>query len=215
MSDKPLNDDFNELDAETAEANAEQGLDAHPSVDGGDDLAPLDAVIAERDEWKDRALRVAAEMENLKRRAETQQNDARAFAIQRFAKDLLGVADNLERALMAAPKDSEGAAAGLVTGLELTQKSLLQAFDTNGLKLVKPEPGDAFNPHLHEAMIEQPSDTVPGGAVLQTMQSGFELFGRTIRPAMVVVAAKGSGPKAANPYDAAPAADGHAFDSKA
>ena len=215
MSDKPLNDDFNELDAETAEANAEHGLDAHPSVVGGDDLAPLDAVIAERDEWKDRALRVAAEMENLKRRAETQQNDARAFAIQRFAKDLLGVADNLERALMAAPKDSEGAAAGLVTGLELTQKSLLQAFDTNGLKLVKPEPGDAFNPHLHEAMIEQPSDTVPGGAVLQTMQSGFELFGRTIRPAMVVVAAKGSGPKAANPYDAAPAADGHAFDSKA
>lgn len=208
MSDKPLNDEINELDADMAEVEA----DAAEAADG---LAPLDAVIAERDEWKDRALRVAAEMENLKRRAETQQNDARAFAIQRFAKDLLGVADNLERALMAAPKDSEGAAAGLVTGLEMTQKSLLQAFDTNGLKLVKPEPGDAFNPHLHEAMIEQPSDTVPGGAVLQTMQSGFELFGRTIRPAMVVVAAKGSGPKAANPYDTAPAADGHAFDGKA
>nr|WP_314433645.1 nucleotide exchange factor GrpE [uncultured Brevundimonas sp.] len=206
MSDKPLNDDFNELDAEAAEVE---------TVEAADDLAPLDAVIAERDEWKDRALRVAAEMENLKRRAETQQNDARAFAIQRFAKDLLGVADNLERALMAAPKDSEGAAAGLVTGLELTQKSLLQAFDANGLKLVKPEPGDAFNPHLHEAMIEQPSDTVPGGAVLQTMQSGFELFGRTIRPAMVVVAAKGSGPKAATPYEAAPAADGQTFDRKA
>lgn len=208
MSDKPLNDEINELDADAAEIEA----DAAEAVD---DLAPLDAVIAERDEWKDRALRVAADMENLKRRAETQQNDARAFAIQRFAKDLLGVADNLERALMAAPKDADGPAAGLVTGLELTQKSLLQAFDTNGLKLVKPEPGDAFNPHLHEAMIEQPSDTVPGGAVLQTMQSGFELFGRTIRPAMVVVAAKGSGPKTASPYDAAPAADGHAFDGKA
>ena len=206
MSDKPLNDDFNALDAEAADIEA---------VEAADDLAPLDAVIAERDEWKDRALRVAADMENLKRRAETQQNDARAFAIQRFAKDLLGVADNLERALMAAPKDSEGAAAGLVTGLEMTQKSLLQAFDTNGLKLVKPEPGDAFNPHLHQAMIEQPSDTVPGGAVLQTMQSGFELFGRTIRPAMVVVAAKGSGPKTANPYDAAPAAEGQTFDGKA
>ena len=208
MSDKPLNDEINELDADMAEVEAD-------AAEAADDLAPLDAVIAERDEWKDRALRVAADMENLKRRAETQQSDARAFAIQRFAKDLLGVADNLERALMAAPKDSEGAAAGLVTGLEMTQKSLLQAFDTNGLKLVKPEPGDAFNPHLHEAMIEQPSDTVPGGAVLQTMQSGFELFGRTIRPAMVVVAAKGSGPKAANPYDTAPAADGHAFDGKA
>ena len=121
MSDKPLNDEFDALDA--AETDAEHGLDAHPSENRGDDLTPLDAVIAERDEWKDRALRVAAEMENLKRRSETQQNDARAFAIQRFAKDLLGVADNLERALMAAPKDAEGATAGLVTGLELTQKA--------------------------------------------------------------------------------------------
>ena len=135
MSDKPLNDDFNELDADMAETNAEHGLDADPS----DNLAPLDAVIAERDEWKDRALRVAAEMENLKRRAETQQNDARAFAIQRFAKDLLGVADNLERALMAAPKDTDGPTVALVTGLEMTQKALLQAFETNGLKRVAPE----------------------------------------------------------------------------
>ncbi|WP_293827062.1 nucleotide exchange factor GrpE [uncultured Brevundimonas sp.] len=215
MSDKPLNDDINALDAEAAEANAEHGLDSHPSQDAGDDLAPLDAVIAERDEWKDRALRVAAEMENLKRRAEAQQNDARAFAIQRFAKDLLGVADNLERALMAAPKEAEGATAGLVTGLELTQKALLQAFESNGLKRVAPEAGETFNPHLHQAMMEQPSDTVSGGKVIQTMQSGFELFGRTVRPAMVVVAAKGSGGQAANPYGVAPAADGQAFDGKA
>ena len=211
MSDKPLNDDINALDAEAAEANAEHGLDAHPA----DDLAPLDAVIAERDEWKDRALRVAADMENLKRRAETQQNDARAFAIQRFAKDLLGVSDNLERALTAAPKDAEGATAGLVTGLELTQKALLQAFEANGLKRVAPGPGEAFNPHLHQAMMEQPSDAVPGGTVIQTMQSGFELFGRTVRPAMVVVAAKGSGAQAPNPYGSAPASDGQAFDGKA
>ena len=215
MSDKPLNDDINALDAEAAEANAEHGLDSRPAQDAGDDLAALDAVIAERDEWKDRALRVAAEMENLKRRAEAQQNDARAFAIQRFAKDLLGVADNLERALMAAPKEAEGATAGLVTGLELTQKALLQAFESNGLKRVAPEAGETFNPHLHQAMMEQPSDTVPGGKVIQTMQSGFELFGRTVRPAMVVVAAKGSGGQAANPYGAAPAADGQAFDGKA
>jgi molecular chaperone GrpE len=215
VSDKPLNDDINALDAEATDTNAEHGLDAHPAKDGGGDLAPLDAVIAERDEWKDRALRVAADMENLKRRAETQQNDARAFAIQRFAKDLLGVADNLERALMAAPKDADGPAAGLVTGLELTQKALLQAFETNGLKRVAPEAGEAFNPHLHQAMMEQPSDTVPGGTVIQTMQSGFELFGRTVRPAMVVVAAKGSGAQAPNPYGSAPASDGQAFDGKA
>ena len=211
MSDTDFNAKPTELDADEAEMNAEAGLDADPS----DALAPLDQVIAERDDWKDRALRVAAEMENLKRRSETQQNDARAFAIQRFARDLLGVADNLERALQAAPKDAEGPAAGLVTGLEMTQKSLLQAFETNGLKRLAPAAGDTFDPNFHQAMLEQPSDTVPGGSVIQTMQAGFELFGRTIRPAMVVVAAKGSGAKPGGAYAAPPAQDGQAFDGKA
>ena len=197
-------------EAELDEANAEAGLDSDP-----ESLLPLDQIIAERDEWKDRAMRAAAEADNVRRRTETQMNDARAFAIQRFAKDLLGVADNLERALMAAPKDADAGEAGLVTGLELTQKSLLQAFETNGLKRVAPGPGDAFDPHLHQAMMEQPSTEVPGGTVLQTMQAGFELFGRTVRPAMVVVAAKGSGPQGANPYGSAPGANGGTFDGKA
>ncbi|WP_396594874.1 nucleotide exchange factor GrpE [Brevundimonas sp. R86498] len=204
--------DPNDLETQLDEAlaNAEAGLDADP-----DNLAPLDAVIAERDQWKDRALRAAAEADNVKRRTETQMNDARAFAIQRFAKDLLGVADNLERALMAAPKNADAGEAGLVTGLELTQKSLLQAFETNGLKRVAPGPGETFDPHLHQAMMEQPSTEVPGGSVLQTMQAGYELFGRTVRPAMVVVAAKGSGPQGANPYGAAPTESGGTFDGTA
>lgn len=179
-----------ELAADIAEAEAEAGLD--------DGLGPIDALIAERDQWKDRALRAVAEAENTKKRAETQSNDARAYAIQRFARDLLGVADNLERALQAAPKDADAGEAGLVTGLELTQKSLLQAFESNNLKRVAPEPGEAFDPHLHQAMMEQPSDTVQGGQVIQTLQAGYALFGRTVRPAMVVVAAKGAAPP--NPY---------------
>ncbi len=204
--------DMNDLEAQLDEAlaNAEAGLDSDP-----DNLAPLDAVIAERDEWKDRALRAAAEADNVRRRTETQMNDARAFAIQRFAKDLLGVADNLERALQAAPKNADAGEAGLVTGLELTQKSLLQAFETNGLKRVAPGPGETFDPHLHQAMMEQPSADVPGGTVLQTMQAGYELFGRTLRPAMVVVAAKGSGPQGGNPYATANAAAGGTFDGTA
>ncbi len=193
-------------------ANAEAGLDATP---GGDDLGPLDAMIADRDLWKDRAMRAAAEADNVKRRTEIQMNDARAFAIQRFAKDLLGVADNLERALQAAPKNADAGEAGLVTGLELTQKSLLAAFEANGLKRVAPGLGDLFDPHLHQAMLEQPSTEAPGGTVIQTMQAGYELFGRTVRPAMVVVAAKGSGAQCANPYGAAPSAGGGAFDGKA
>ena len=210
MSDKPDNsgiteDDLIGAEAET-EANMEAGLD--------DGLGPIDALIAERDQWKDRALRAVAEAENTKRRAETQNNDARAYAIQRFARDLLGVADNLERAIQAAPKDADAAAAGLVSGLELTQKSLLQAFEANNLKRVAPMPGEAFNPHLHQAMMEQPSQTVPGGTVIQTLQPGYELFGRTVRPAMVVVAAKGSGAAAGSAY-AANGATGEALDAKA
>lgn len=215
MTQTPEDPIETDLDAEldAAEADAEAGLNAHPD-DGS--LDPLDAVIAERDQWRDRALRAAAEAENVKRRTEGQMNDARAYAIQRFARDLLGVADNLERALQAAPKDAEGAAGGLVTGLEMTQKALLGAFETNGLKRVAPEAGAAFDPHFHQAMMEQPSADVPGGAVIQTLQAGYELFGRTVRPAMVVVAAKGSGAAAgAAGYAAAGEASGGNFDGKA
>ena len=205
MNTTPDNDPIEtELDADIAAAETED-----------DGLAPLDAVIAERDQWRDRALRAAAEAENVKRRTEGQMNDARAYAIQRFARDLLGVADNLERALQAAPKDAEGAAGGLVTGLEMTQKSLLSAFEANGLKRVAPGAGDVFDPHFHQAMMEQPSADTPGGSVIQTLQAGYELFGRTVRPAMVVVAAKGSGGGGAGGYAAADDASGGNFDAKA
>ncbi|WP_292259100.1 nucleotide exchange factor GrpE [Brevundimonas sp.] len=193
MTQTPEDPIETELDADIAasEADAEAGLNAQPE-DG--DLDPLDAVIAERDQWKDRALRATAEVENIRRRAETQANDARAYAIQRFARDLLGVADTLERGLASAPREeAEGPVAAMVTGLELTQKALLQAFDANGLKRVEPQAGEAFDPNLHQAMMEQPSADVPGGTVIQTLQAGYALFGRTVRPAMVVVAAKGSG----------------------
>ncbi|MBF0665124.1 MAG: nucleotide exchange factor GrpE, partial [Brevundimonas sp.] len=153
--------------------------------DADDGLGPIDALIAERDQWKDRALRAVAEAENTKRRAEQQNNDARAYAIQKFSRDLLGVADTLERALAADLGGSDDpAVANLVKGLELTHKSLMQAFEANNLKRVEPQAGDAFDPHLHQAMMEQPSDTVQGGQVIHTLQPGYALFGRTVRAAM-------------------------------
>ncbi|WP_409514449.1 nucleotide exchange factor GrpE [Brevundimonas sp.] len=191
----------------------EAAVDAAAEGAGDGDMAVVDALIAERDQWKDRALRAVADAENTKRRAESQANDARAYAIQRFAKDLLSVADTLERGLQSAPKDAEGPAAAMVTGLELTQKSLLSAFESNGLTRVAPEPGEAFDPHLHQAVMEQPSDSVPGGTVIQTLQPGYALFGRTVRAAMVAVAAKGSGP-AGGAYSEANTTGGN-FDAKA
>lgn len=167
----------------------------------------LEALRAENAALKDQALRYAAEAENTRRRAEREANDARAYAIQKFARDLLGVADNLARAMAAAPgEDADPVAVkNFVLGVELTEKELQTAFERNGLKKVDPARGEKFDPHLQQAMMEQPADDVPGGSVLQVMQVGYELFGRIVRPAMVVVAAKGSGQAAASgqqPYAA-------------
>ena len=156
---------------------------------------------AERDEWRDKALRAVAETENTRRRAERETNDARAYAIQRFAKDLFQVGDTLERALQAAPRDdADQAVRNFVLGIEMTEKALRTAFDGNGLKRIEPAKGTKFDPHLHQAMMEQEDLETDPGAVIQTMQPGYELFGRVVRPAMVVVAAKRA--------TAQPAADG-------
>jgi molecular chaperone GrpE len=171
------------------------------------DEPSAEALKAEIAQLKDQILRVAAEAENTKRRTEREANDARAYAINKFASDLLGVADNLGRALQHAPKDAEDPAVkNLAVGLEMTEKALLSAFERNGLKRLDPPRGAKFDPHQHQAMMEQPADDVGPGAVLQVLQSGYELFGRLVRPAMVVVSAKGStgaAPSesaAANPY---------------
>lgn len=178
----------------------------------------LIALRAENQALKDQVLRVAAEAENTKRRAEREANDARAYAIQKFGRDLLAVADTLDRAL-AAPVD-DPAVKNFVVGMEMTQKSLISAFENNGLKKIDPAQGEKFDPHLHQAMMEQPSTEVAAGGVIQVLQPGYELLGRLIRPAMVVVAAKGSGaePSAAapaNPYAANDGESGGSVDTKA
>jgi len=162
-----------------------------------DGIAELQAEVAK---LKDQALRYAAEVENMRRRAEREVNDARAYAIQKFARDLLGVADNLSRALEHAPKDSDDPLArSLAVGLEMTQKELMAAFERNGLKRLAPGTGEKFDPHQHQAMTEQTSTEVAPGAVIQVLQDGYELFGRNLRPAMVVVAARDSTGSAADP----------------
>jgi molecular chaperone GrpE len=172
---------------ENSPANGHDGADA--MADDGD-LASLRADVAA---LKDQALRYAAEAENTRRRAEREVNDARAYAIQKFARDLLGVADNLARALAHAPKDRDDPPArNLAIGLEMTQKELMSSFERNGLKRISPTRGEKFDPHLHQAMTEQTSAEVPPGSVIEVMQDGYELFGRIVRPAMVVVAARDS-----------------------
>jgi molecular chaperone GrpE len=114
------------------------------------------------------------------------------------------VADNLARAREHAPANAEDPLVkNLAVGLEMTEKDLLTAFERNGLKRVDPPRGAKFDPHQHQAVMERPADDIGPGAVLEVLQPGYDLMGRIVRPAMVVVSAKGS--KGEAPSDAAPA----------
>lgn len=183
--------------------------------------AELERLQTENAALKEQAMRYAAEAENTKRRAEREGNDARAFAIQRFASSLLGVADVLQRALSSVPADiADPAFKNFVSGIDMTEKELSGAFEKNGVKKIAPMKGDRFDPHLHQAVMEQPATDVEGGAVLMVMQAGYELFGRVIRPAMVAVAAKSAAapaPQAAkNGYDRGDSEDtGASIDTEA
>ena len=178
MSDDPTPTDAGPDDADMAEDAA---FDA------------FDAISAENAALKEQILRYAADAENTRRRAEREANDARAYAIQKFARDLLAVADTLGRALATPPAGEDAAVRNFVVGVEMTQKALLSAFESNGLKTVSPAAGDRFDPHHHQAMMEQESPDLAPGAVIQCLQPGYELLGRLVRPAMVVVAARSSG----------------------
>jgi molecular chaperone GrpE len=212
-----------------AASNASETAPSGGSKDQPDSVEVLRAEIAQ---LKDQMLRYAADAENTKRRAEREANDARHYAIQKFSQDLLGAADNLARALQVAPLDAaEPAVKTLITGIEMIEKDLLGAFERNGLKRLDPPRGAKFDPHRHQAMMEQQADDVGAGAVLQVLQAGYELHGRLVRPAMVIVSAKGSAsesetapppavdPAGPNPYahpDADPSAGaGISVDEKA
>lgn len=175
------------------------------SADGSGEF---EALKAENTALKDQVLRYAAEADNTRRRAEREANDARAYAIQKFARDLLGVADNLSRALASHPESADTVVKNFIVGVEMTEKELQAAFERNGLKKIHPAKGDKFDPHQHQAMMELAETDVAPGAIVEVMQSGYDLLGRLVRPAMVVVAAKGAkaskpnGADGANPYAA-------------
>jgi molecular chaperone GrpE len=154
-------------------------------------------------ELKDRLLRSLAEMENLRRRTDREVADARAYALTSFARDLVGVADNMRRALDAANDGrafAEGPAKALREGVELTERELLKVLEKHGVKRFDPQ-GMRFDPNLHQAMFEVPDTTVPSGSVAQVIQPGYMIADRVLRPALVGVS-KG-GPRTAPPQQPA------------
>lgn len=177
----------NELDQEMAEAanNADDELEQdfdEPEVD------PIAALQSEVAVLKDQVLRARAETENVRRRADRDRQDASAYAVTGFARDMLTVSDNLRRALDTMPDDVADDIKAFIEGVEMTERELLNIMERYGIKKVEPEIGEKFDHKFHQAMFEVPTAEHAPGSVMQVVSSGYVIKDRLLRPAMVGVA---------------------------
>jgi molecular chaperone GrpE len=170
-----VNDNNPPEEAQAEDMNSAVPEDAPPA------LAAAEAKAA--DNWNS-YLRAVAELENFRKRTERELENARKYAVERFAQELVGVGDSLEAGIAAAA-DNPGPA--LLEGAQATLKQLQRAFDKAGIKIIDPV-GQPFDPAWHEAMVAQESRDAPPNTVLAVIQKGYSLNGRLLRPARVVVA---------------------------
>ena len=174
-----------------AASSAETVIEADGEVQSPEQqrIAELEVALAASEakftEQKDSVIRAIADADNVRKRAEGEIDKARKFALERFAGELLPVADNLERALQVADPANE-AIKGVVEGVELTLKSFINTIEKFGMKVIDPQ-GQPFNPEQHQAMGMQESAELPPNTVMAVMQKGYEINGRLLRPAMVLV----------------------------
>lgn len=166
---------------DAGEADAAQPAAGYP--EGPD----LEALIAERDELRDRFMRALAEAENARKRGERDRREAEQYGGTRLARDLLPVHDSLARALDAATDEQREHAKALIEGVELTMRELLNVFRKHGIEPIEPAPGDAFDPQAHQAMFEAPVPGTRAGEIIQVMATGFMIHDRLLRPAQVGV----------------------------
>ena len=186
MADREQDGDDREPDARPEPAAAE----APPGAAEADPAAQLEAARAEAAALKDQLLRALAEMENVRRRAQRDRDDAAKYGVSIFANDLLAVADNLRRALEAIPAEALEAdeyLRNLAAGVELTERQFLAALERQGVRKFEPL-GEKFDSHLHQAVFEVPDTDQPAGTVVRLLQAGYMLHDRLLRPAMVAVA---------------------------
>ena len=178
-----------------AEAKDEAAAEIAPDSARSQDTPPtpediIIALEAEKAELTDRYVRLAAEMENLRKRTERELADARKYAVSRFAADILSVGDNLNRAKESAT-DADALFA-IVEGIDVTARDLIHILEKHGVVKI-PAIGEKFDPNRHQAMFEVPDESVPSGTVVQQVQEGFMIDDRVLRAALVGVS-KG-GPK--------------------
>jgi molecular chaperone GrpE len=158
--------------------------------DMSDELAALQA---ERNELRDKFMRVLADAENARKRAERDRREAEMYGGTRLARDLLPVYDNLHRAIQAIPEESRATSAALIEGVELTLRELTNVMTKHGVTPISPIVGDLFDPQLHQAMFEAPLPGTKAGQIIQVMTEGFLLHDRLLRPAQVGVSSNTAG----------------------
>ena len=157
------------------------------------EFAVLQSLQAEVDTLRDQRLRALAEAENVRRRADKEKADASQYAVTKFARDMLGIADNFARALAAVPAHIRDAAdpqvKAVLDGVEATDRQLIQTLERYGVKPVDTSDGK-FDPNLHQAIAEVPGNGKPAGSIVDVVQQGYTIGERLLRPAMVTVAKK-------------------------
>lgn len=186
--DKPLDER-----SETPETTVEDTVDevVEPQLDEVEDLqARLELAQAEAEKFRDQYVRAEAEMANLRRRVERDVENAHKFGQEKISKELLSVADNLERAIISTEGDTVDVQA-IREGVEMTLRGLLDTFAKFSIEQIHPE-GEPFDPQLHQAMSMVENPDVEPNTVIAVMQKGYQLHGRLIRPAMVMVSKGGS-----------------------
>jgi molecular chaperone GrpE len=197
---------------EAAQADeARQSSEEMECEEAMDQLAGSTAEIArleaEKADLTDRLLRLAADMDNLRRRTERDVTDTRKYALTKFAGDMLAVGDNLKRALDAVPAErrqsGDEAFSALLDGVEMTAREMERLLERNGITRIAAK-GERFDPNRHQAMFEVPDPSVPAGTVVEVVQDGYQIADRVLRAALVGVSK--DGPKPAGNGGAAPAA---------
>lgn len=191
--DKSL-EDINENEAVEVEAVESEAQSVENSDESIDDLASkLETALADAEQHKDRYIRAEAEMANLRRRVEKDVENAHKFGQEKLSKELLAVADNLERAITSTEGDDVDVNA-IKEGVEMTLKGLIDVFGKFNIEAIDPH-GEPFDPQLHQAMSMVENPEVEPNTVIAVMQKGYQLHGRLIRPAMVMVSKGGSAAK--------------------
>ena len=181
--------------ADEAKPEAQAGPKAYvdPAIAAEAKIAELEAKV---EDMRDRYMRAYAESENLRKRTEREKADIAKYAVSNFARDMVAIGDNLGRAIEAANASEEeqtGPMKALLEGVALTDQELRKALEKHGVRSI-PADGEIFDPHKHQAVMEQDNPSVPAGTILQVFQEGYQIEDRVLRPSMVVVSKGGAKP---------------------